>query len=114
MTDHLHIIPTLDELISSPEKAETLSRQEAMNMMARITAIQPLLLGRLASLGAENKETKAPDRLLTAEEAAKRLNYSTDWVYRNAKKFPFTKRITPHRLRFSESGIEKYIKTRPS
>jgi len=112
--DHLHIIPTLDELISSPEKIETLSAQEAIDMLARITAIQPLLIGRLALLGADKKEARPPDRLLTAKEAAKMLNYSKDWLYRHAKKLPFAKRITPHRLRFSESGIEKYIKNRPS
>ena len=114
MTDHLHIIPTIEELIANPEKVDTLSHQEAMNMMARISSIQPLLLGRLAFLGNEKKEAKAPDRLLTVKEASKVLGYSVDWLYRHSNKLPFAKRITPHRLRFSEAGIEKYIKNRPS
>ena len=45
------------------------------------------------------------DRLLTAEEAAEMLSMSTDWLYRNAKKLPFTRKLGPKMLRFSEQGI---------
>ena len=114
MKDHLHIVLTLDEIIACPEKVETLPSQEVMNMLLRITAIQPLLIGRLAFLGSEKKEAKSQDRLLTVKEASKVLGYSKDWIYRHADKLPFTKRLTPHTLRFSEAGIEKYIKNRPS
>jgi len=107
-------MPTLDELITCPEKVEALSHKEAINMLARISSIQPILIGRIASIGNEVKETKAPDRLLDVNEASKVLGYSKDWIYRHADKLPFTKRLTPHRLKFSEAGIEKYIKNRPS
>jgi len=50
MKDHLHIIPTLDDVIANPEKVDSLSSQEALNMLARISSIQPLLIGRLAFL----------------------------------------------------------------
>lgn len=51
------------------------------------------------------------ERLLTAEEAAKRLATSVAHVYRQARNFPFTVRLGKM-LRFSESGLNKWIKAR--
>lgn len=51
------------------------------------------------------------DRLLTVEQVAERLNVSVDWVYDNAKKFPFTRKLGPKMLRFSERGLQKYLET---
>jgi predicted DNA-binding transcriptional regulator AlpA len=53
-----------------------------------------------------------PDRLLDAEEAAKLLSMSTDWLYRHAKKLPFTRKLGPKMLRFSHQGIVKWMATR--
>jgi predicted DNA-binding transcriptional regulator AlpA len=52
------------------------------------------------------------DRLLSAEEAAKTLSMSTDWLYRHAKKLPFTRKLGPKMLRFSYQGIVKWMATR--
>ena len=52
------------------------------------------------------------DRMLTAEEAAEMLSMSTDWLYRNAKKLPFTRKLGPKMLRFSQQGIVKWLPTR--
>jgi predicted DNA-binding transcriptional regulator AlpA len=52
------------------------------------------------------------DRLLDAEEAASRLSVSADWLYRNAKRLPFTRKLGPKMLRFSCQGIQKYLATR--
>jgi predicted DNA-binding transcriptional regulator AlpA len=52
------------------------------------------------------------DRLLDAEEAAKMLSMSTDWLYRHAKKLPFTRKLGPKMLRFSHQGILKYVAAR--
>ncbi len=51
------------------------------------------------------------DRLLSAEEAAKILSVSTDWLYRH-KNLPFTRKLAPRVLRFSAQGIQKYLATR--
>jgi predicted DNA-binding transcriptional regulator AlpA len=45
-------------------------------------------------------------------EAAKMLSMSTDWLYRHAKKLPFTRKLGPKMLRFSHQGILKWIATR--
>ena len=52
------------------------------------------------------------DRLLTVEEAARKLAVSDDWLYRHADKLPFTVRIGDRHLRFSAAGIEKFIRQR--
>ncbi len=56
-------------------------------------------------------EPQGEDRLLTVEEAAKKLGLSTDWLYRRARKLPFTVRLG-RRLRFSERGLDRYIRQR--
>ena len=52
------------------------------------------------------------ERLLNAEEAAEILNVSSDWLYRNAKKLPFTRKLGRKTLRFSHQGIMKWLANR--
>jgi predicted DNA-binding transcriptional regulator AlpA len=52
------------------------------------------------------------DRLLNADEAASLLSVSEDWLYRHAKKLPFTRKLGPKMLRFSYQGIMKYLASR--
>ncbi len=52
------------------------------------------------------------DRLLDAEEAARALCVSPDWLYRHAKRLPFSRKLGPKMLRFSYQGIQKYLATR--
>jgi len=67
---------------------------------------------RLAASAANGQGQKAeePDQLLTAEQAAKRLSTSEDFLYR-AKDLPFRVRLG-RRVRFSARGIERYIRLR--
>jgi predicted DNA-binding transcriptional regulator AlpA len=60
-------------------------------------------------LEALRRSNRDDDRLLTAEEAAKILSVSPDWLYRNSKRLPFTKKIHHKMIRFSLQGIQKYI-----
>lgn len=59
-----------------------------------------------------NARSDGQDRLMDAEEAAKMLSVSPDWIYRNAKKLPFTRKLGPKMLRFSSQGIHKWLATR--
>ena len=60
-------------------------------------------------LEALNRSNRHSDRLLTAEEAAKILSVSPDWLYRSSKRLPFTRKIHHKMIRFSFQGIQKYI-----
>ena len=57
-------------------------------------------------------EVNGQDMLLDAEETAKMLSVSADWLYRNARRLPFTRKLGPKMLRFSSQGIQKYLATR--
>lgn len=57
-------------------------------------------------------EVNGQDMLLDAEEAAKMLSVSPDWLYRNSRRLPFSRKLGPKMLRFSSQGIQKYLATR--
>jgi predicted DNA-binding transcriptional regulator AlpA len=58
------------------------------------------------------KHESTEDRLLTADEAAQMLSVSPDWLYRNTKKLPFTRKLGPKMLRFDYKGLLKWVETR--
>lgn len=104
-------LPNLNDILSDPSRASDLSPIEAGEMLAKVAAIQTILMGRVLS-GSPGHSTVNEDRLLDVVEASKILNCTEDWLYRNAKKLPFAKRISVRQLRFSSHGIERYIKNR--
>jgi excisionase family DNA binding protein len=79
-------------------------------LMAQLAAFQGALAVRLLRSGV-GPETADGDRLLTIDEASSKLQASKDWLYRHGKKLPFAVRVGRH-LRFSERGIENYIRQR--
>ena len=52
------------------------------------------------------------DRLLTIDQVAKQLSVSKDWVYRNGRRLSFTRKLGPKLVRFSESGLQKWLKAK--
>ena len=57
-----------------------------------------------ATVSATEKDTP-----LTAEQAAALIGVSRRWIYRNAARLPFTRRISRKTLRFSEAGLHRWI-----
>ena len=55
---------------------------------------------------------KDEDRLLDAQETARILSVSVEWLYRNSKRLPFTRKLGHKMLRFSSVGIQKYLAIR--
>jgi predicted DNA-binding transcriptional regulator AlpA len=106
-------VPTLNDLVSHPEQAKDLPVHVAADLLAQVASLQPLLLSRLytgLSFGA--KPTQDDDRLLAVGEAAVLLGMTEDYLYRHADRFPFTVRPAPRQIRFSKSGIQRYIHQR--
>jgi len=104
--------PNLNDLMMNPARAQLLSAEEAGMMLAKLAGVQTVLMGRVLSSSGNGKES-SEDTLLDVKQASERLNCTTDWLYRNSKKLPFTKRLSPRQLRFSSKGIDKYLKNRP-
>src|SRR5262245_16326158 len=80
-------------------------------LLVTITVGQLRELLREAIQAASTTQREA-DWMLTAEQAAEMLSMGTDWLYRNAKKLPFTHKLGPKMLRFSYQGIVKWLATR--
>lgn len=109
----------------SAELATLAADPERVNAVE--TAAVPALLGELESLRARlwsKLQSPAPsaqasppqkngsDRLLSAKEAAVRVGVDARWMYRKASTLPFTRRLSAGTLRFSEKGLERWMKTR--
>ena len=103
---------TLDDLTIDPSLAKFLSPEEATDMLARLMAIQPVLMVQAFSdKGNEQRDTD--NRLLKVEEVAYILGAEVDWVYRKAEELPFTCHLSAGQLRFRKKGLEKYIDNLP-
>ena len=62
--------------------------------------------------GKRTKPATEPDRLLKAKEAAPLLGVAERWLYDHADELPFTKRIGPRTVRFSEIGLRRFMASR--
>ena len=110
----MNLIPKLDELALEPNKAASLSADTVEALLGKCTVLQAALVNRLLALRCVsngNVESPRGDRLLTVTEAAAKLGKSKDALYRHADEFPFTVRDR-RQVRFSERGIEKFIRQR--
>ena len=78
-----------------------------------LARLDSLLLARLFSVNGNGEADRLGDcdRLLNAKEASAKLGLSEDHLYRHSNQFPFTVRMG-RKLRFSEAGIERYIRQR--
>jgi predicted DNA-binding transcriptional regulator AlpA len=50
------------------------------------------------------------DRLLTVEDVCQTLNVTEEWLYHNAKRLPFVRKVGGM-LRFSSNGLQRYIES---
>jgi len=50
-----------------------------------------------------------PDHLLTLTQAAERLGVSMTWLRRHSAGLPFTRKLSHRVVRFSSTGIERWL-----
>jgi predicted DNA-binding transcriptional regulator AlpA len=94
------------ELESTVIAVRTISREELPRLLGDLEEIRATALARLASPG---YETPVPDSLIGVAEASVRLGISRHYLYRNHRRFSFTRRMG-RSLLFSSNGIEQYIR----
>jgi predicted DNA-binding transcriptional regulator AlpA len=102
----------LRTLLSDPSQLSEMSPAEAAALLVELAGLQSALAARLSGSPAAGTATVSrsdADRLLTAEEVAARLQRSVGWVYRQAKHWPFTRRLTRRTVRFSEAGLQRFL-----
>jgi hypothetical protein len=57
------------------------------------------------------RATPREDKLLTVEQVCEILNATEEWVYHNARKLPFVRKIGGL-LWFSSNGLQRHIESR--
>jgi excisionase family DNA binding protein len=102
----MHAVPTLADLAAHPERVDELGPEQARALLAQLVTLQAPLLARALVAGGRD-----PDELLTVDVAARRLGLSEDWLYRHARKLPFTVHVG-RQVRFSARRLEAYIAAR--
>ena len=110
----LYVVPRLEELVADPEHVRVLDIETALVLKTQALIALTLLHGfdlQWRSRFVEGRDRRRADRLLNVQEAAQKLGHKPDWIYRHHGEFPF--RVRHGRtLRFSELGIEDYIRKR--
>jgi predicted DNA-binding transcriptional regulator AlpA len=86
---------------------------ELASEQSALAALQGALSARLlvSQLSAAAQENSG-ERLLTAEEVATVLGVTRRWVQRRARRLPFARRISEHAIRYSESGLKRWMSNR--
>jgi hypothetical protein len=107
-------VPRLEELLADPDQVRVLDAHTTRALMTQ--AISALILLQSHDLDAARAETdiyghERRDRLLNVNQAAEKLCVKRDWLYRHHPDLPFRVRHGKL-LRFSELGIEDYIRKR--
>jgi excisionase family DNA binding protein len=104
-------------LIRDPRLASDVPSDQAATLLAEVAALQwslgvvqaQLLVRALAPNGGTTR-AGAADENLSAEEAARRLGLSKDWLYRHADSLPSVR--IGRRVLFSASGLERWNRQR--
>ena len=104
----------LAALVADPERIDAVPDEELPELLGQVARLWASLLARL--LRPETNHSTPPaqphgsnDRLLKVKELAELMEVNTRWIYRHADKWPFTKRLGPGTLRFSERGFERWL-----
>ena len=109
----LFAVPGLVELLADPEQIGVLDPHTRRALKTQVINALILLHNQdIDAASAENDATlQRRDRLLAVNQAAEKLGVKADWLYRHHRDYGFTVRHGKL-LRFSEIGIDEYIRKR--
>lgn len=92
------------ELQTVLDSLPKMQREKLPELLGELEVIRTTAVMHLSAASA----TAPHDELLEIESAADRLSMSVDYLYRNAKNLPFTRRMG-RKLLFSSLGMDAYI-----
>src|SRR5262249_20803238 len=95
---------TLEDASAIP----TADRAGLIGEVERVKALLWTLSTGTGSLPAPAIEQ--PDRLLSAQETARRLGRSVSWLYEHKRKLPFWKAVPGGGGGFSEQGLRRFLR----
>ena len=114
----------LVRLLANPAEVDSLSDDQQVSELlaevgvrhAQLATLQLSLLSRLIKgrrqPSAVASASSDDDRLLCVDEAAEILNVTPQWLYRHARRLPFSRRLSRKALRFSEAGLRRWAASR--
>jgi Helix-turn-helix domain len=105
---------TLVDLLDDPERVKDVAREQIPALLVRLSALEIALAARLEELTTchEPMGLELKDRLLTPEEAAVLLGVSPASLRRNWRRYRFARKLSRKTLRFSETGLRRWIATK--
>jgi excisionase family DNA binding protein len=105
----------IPDLLRDPSLVDRVPQEHLGGLAAVLSSMTTALLAKAVSLkdgmvqsGSDGTD-QAPDRLLTAEQAAALLNVTPRWLYRRSHRLPFTRRLSRRAVRFSETGLQRWL-----
>jgi hypothetical protein len=106
-------IPTLDEVAGDPARAAGLPIEAIAGLFAKHAAVGSAL-GAALLLSRSNAESTVPsadedENWLTPNEAAPILRRKNRWIYRNAGRLPFVRKVSGRGLLCSERGLRRWL-----
>jgi excisionase family DNA binding protein len=87
------------------------SAEELPALAATLSSLNGMVAVRMLETSPSSAASESEDKNLSAEEAAERLGVSKYFLYRNATRLPFTRRIG-RRLLFSSRGLRRWNERR--
>jgi hypothetical protein len=108
-------VPGLDDVARDSRCASGLPKAALLSLLLRTAAVQSCLTAQLAAIGDVDEPIAViqdEGAMLTPDEAAVILRRSSRWIYRNAEKLPFVKRISGKSLLCSKRGIYSWLASR--
>jgi hypothetical protein len=117
MTGEMKGERSLDTILAEPGSVNALSRKQIEELLAQTAAVQCALTSRLVTAGGDSIEnaratSSEPDVMLTVVEVAARLRREPRWIYRQAAKLPFVRRISRRSILCSQQGLERWLANR--
>ena len=102
-------------VLADPARIATMSvdqlpgvQQEITTALVSLAAAAAAVSARLLAVGSAAAPGNS-EGLLDVREAAGRLGMSADWLYRHAKRLPFTRRVGRRALKFDAEGLARWI-----
>ena len=110
--------PQLAHVAAYPSAIQNLPDGQLLDLLAELERLRAQVwwrLNRPASLqadgaGSQSQRTKE-DQLLDVAEVAQIMAVDERYIYDHAADWPFTRKISPRKLRFSKKGLFEWLDT---
>jgi len=115
----LALIPALDAIAAEPGCLDRLPYEALTTLRARCAATLATIESAqlLAANGGRRHRDEIgteTDRMLSPDEAAALLRRKRRWIYRNADRLPFVRRISRKSILCSERGLKSWLAAQKS